>query len=93
MDLQGVKRIVRIAATFATSDSLSCGEHLGWANQLFPGDYLPSYKRAAEQGERKAQYLLGLRYERGWRRARFCCGERIGMRRRRRKECALRHSV
>ena len=64
MDLQGSSRIVRIAATFAIV-TICLAALPGWADQLFPGDYLSSYKRAAEQGERKAQYLLGLRYERG----------------------------
>ena len=64
MDLQGGSRIVRIAATFAIV-TICLVALPGWADQLFPGDYLSSYKRAAEQGERKAQYLLGLRYERG----------------------------
>ena len=64
MDLQGGSRIVRIAATFAMV-TICLTALPGWADQLFPGDYLSSYKRAAEQGERKAQYLLGLRYERG----------------------------
>ena len=64
MDLQGSSRIARIAGTFALLTTCLAASH-GWSNQLFPGDYLPTYKRAAEQGERKAQYLLGLRYERG----------------------------
>ena len=64
MDLQGRSRIVRIAATFAVV-TICLTASPGWADQLFPGDYLSSYKSAAEQGERKAQYLLGLRYERG----------------------------
>ena len=64
MDLQGGSRIARIAGTFALLATCLAASH-GWSDQLFPGDYLPSYKRAAEHGERKAQYLLGLRYERG----------------------------
>ena len=64
MDLQGGSRIFRVAVTFAAL-TVWLAVSPGWADQLFPGDYLSSYKRAAEQGERKAQYLLGLRYERG----------------------------
>lgn len=64
LDVQSGSRVVRIA--------VACIALAIWfvavpvrAEQLFPGDYFSSYKRAAEQGERRAQYLLGLRYERG----------------------------
>ena len=35
------------------------------ADQAAPGDHLSSYFSAAEAGDKKAQCLLGLRYERG----------------------------
>ena len=35
------------------------------ADQVASGDHLSSYLSAAEAGDKKAQYLLGLRYERG----------------------------
>jgi len=35
------------------------------ADQAVPGDHISSYLSAAEAGDKKAQYLLGLRYERG----------------------------
>ena len=35
------------------------------ADERLPGDYLSSYRAAAEKGDPKAQYYLGLRYEKG----------------------------
>ena len=40
-------------------------EHLSAAEAKLPGDYLPSYVSAAENGNAKSQYRLGLRFERG----------------------------
>ena len=40
-------------------------EHLSAAEAELPGDYLPSYVSAAENGNAKSQYRLGLRFERG----------------------------
>ena len=40
-------------------------EHLSAAEAKLSGDYLPSYVSAAENGNAKSQYRLGLRFERG----------------------------
>ncbi len=40
-------------------------EHLSAAEANLSGDYLPSYVSAAENGNAKSQYRLGLRFERG----------------------------
>ena len=40
-------------------------ERVGAAEAKLPGDYLPAYVSAAENGDAKSQYRLGLRFERG----------------------------